>query len=303
MATIPNGTAVEVGKTADEERPPAVVKRAAAKNIPYPPDSVVYAGLCGNLDKLWHCILFTLPPGPPCIPMRHVINFHKLLMLPMFLGFMYLGNDFDCDPYWQHAYIHGFYGFSWIMKDYAFGDRSWTEPATVTSGLITFVTLMVNHGSGAIIGGISLVRHGCKPIPRWQRCASMYIYLLGLFLMLCADAQKNCALWYYRKYPETKGLIKDGLYAYMRNPNFFGEMLIYLGFSLAVGFDYSFWFIPWICTFAVYSLLIPRMVTKDRRMSRYPDFKAWSQQAGFLLPNFFAMFCGGDVMAEGLLAH
>ena len=39
------------------------------------------------------------------------------------------------------------------------------------------------------------------------------------------------------------------------------------------------------------SMVIPRMVVKDRRLARYPDFKAWSSQAGFLFPNVGAMLC------------
>ena len=234
--------------------------------------------------------------------MRHVINFHKALMLPVFLSFMALaasgGGIWDCDPYWQLAYMHGFYGVAWIIKDIAFGDNSWLEPVTVVSGLSTFMTLMVNHGAGSIIGGMNLVNHGCMPVGRIQRTFAMFVYLLGLLLMLCADVQKNVTLGFAKKAPTTKGLIKDGLYTFMRNPNFLGEMMIYFSFALAIGFDYDFWYLPWVAAAAVCSLLIPRMVTKDRRMSRYPDFKAWSLQAGFILPNFSAMLFGSKVSKQ-----
>lgn len=264
----------------------------ASKPIPYPADSVVYAGVAGFMDKMWNYILFTLPPGPAVVKMRYVINFHKALMLPMFLYFMWKADNWDCDSYWQLAYQHGFYGIAWIIKDVAFGDASWLEPCTTLSALSVFAVLMVNHGAGAIVGGYNLVNHGCVTVPRAQRVTAMYMYLLGLLLMLCADVQKNVTIEGWRSNPSGRGLIKTGLYTYMRNPNFFGEILIYFSYALAIGFDYDYFYAPWIAALAVCSLLIPRMVTKDRRMARYPDFEAWSSQAGFLLPNIGAMLAG-----------
>jgi len=246
--------------------------------IPYPPDSVIYAGLAGKLDLLWHFILFELPPGLPVIPLRHAINLHKVLMLPVFLAFMAAAGDWECESYWQLACMHGFYGFGWVLKDYAFGDKSWNEKATVMSTIGSFIFLMVNHGAGSLVGGFNLVSYGCVEVPRVQRVVALFTFMLGFMLMSVSDMQKATQLKFRR------GLIKDGLYAYMRNPNFLGEILIYISFALAIGADNEYWYLPWIATANVVAMLLPRMVTKDRRMSRYPDFAEWSQSAGFLLP-------------------
>ena len=120
------------------------------KPIPYPPDSVVYAGVWGLLAKLNQYILFSLPPGPPLIAARHVVNLHKILMLPVFLGIMAYTDIYDCEPYWQLAYMHGFYGIAWVIKDFAYGDRCWLEKCTVLSAVGGVSFLMINHGAASV---------------------------------------------------------------------------------------------------------------------------------------------------------
>lgn len=47
--------------------------------------------------------------------------------------------------------------------------------------------------------------------------------------MMTADAQKYFTLKY------KKGLISEGMFKLTRNPNYFGEILVYLSFAIAVG--------------------------------------------------------------------
>ena len=47
--------------------------------------------------------------------------------------------------------------------------------------------------------------------------------------MIASDCQK----YYTLKY--KKGLIDDGLFKYTRNPNYLGEIMVYLSFAMCVG--------------------------------------------------------------------
>jgi steroid 5-alpha reductase family enzyme len=47
--------------------------------------------------------------------------------------------------------------------------------------------------------------------------------------MLISDCQKYYTLMY------KKGLISTGMFKYTRNPNYFGEMMIYGSFAICVG--------------------------------------------------------------------
>merc|ERR1719198_2303008 len=131
--------------------------------------------------------------------------------------------------------MHGFYGLSWIPKDYSFGDKSWLQPVTPVSAISDYAFLMVNHGSACIIGGYNLIKYGCMPVPRLQRTISIFMFLFGYFLMMSSDVQKNVTIGIASQHPQTKGLIKTGLYSYTRNPNFLGELMIYYGMHFPSG--------------------------------------------------------------------
>ena len=87
--------------------------------------------------------------------------------------------------------------------------------------------------------------------------------------MLVSDAQKYYTLQY------KKGLITDGMFKYIRSPNYLGEVMIYSSYGLVanVFIRYSInlqhW-IPWIILIYVWvSVFETRIITKEKRMERY----------------------------------
>jgi len=103
--------------------------------------------------------------------------------------------------------------------------------------------------------------------------AAPFLVLLGVFLHYVGDAQKFFVL------QVRKGLIEDGLFARTRNPNYLGEVLIYGGFVLAswhweAGVVLAGWFL----------YFVRNMRRKDESMSRHPEFAAYKQRTGMLLP-------------------
>jgi hypothetical protein len=63
-----------------------------------------------------------------------------------------------------------------------------------------------------------------------------------------------------------KGLITEGFFSRCRNPNYLGEILIYLGFALLAQHWLPFLVLGGFIT----GVFIPNMLKKDRSLSRYP---------------------------------
>ena len=119
-------------------------------------------------------------------------------------------------------------------------------------------------------------------VGRWllrQRPSSAYLrrFLwsqVGFFLHYVSDAQKFFVLQL------RNGLIKDGLFARTRNPNYLGEVLIYGGFALA-----SWHWQPALVLAGWFLYFVRNMRGKDRSMSRHPEFAAYKDRTGMLLPS------------------
>jgi protein-S-isoprenylcysteine O-methyltransferase Ste14 len=101
--------------------------------------------------------------------------------------------------------------------------------------------------------------------------------IFGVLLHFGSDAQKHFTLKY------RSGLITEGFFARCRNPNYLGEILIYLGFAILA----QHW-LPFIILGAFFAgIFVPNMLKKDRSLSRYPGFAAYKNNSGLLIPKLF----------------
>merc|ERR1719330_1421389 len=104
----------------------------------------------------------------------------------------------------------------------------------------------------------------------------LMFYLIGFFYHFCSDIQKYFVL----KHQQPRSLIADGVFAHTRNPNYFGEVMIYIGYGL------------WSCSYIVIPIFVsawliifwPNMLAKEASMSRYPQHVAWKSRTGFMIP-------------------
>lgn len=102
--------------------------------------------------------------------------------------------------------------------------------------------------------------------------------LQGNLLINLSDLQKHVCL-------ELKPghLVTTLLWAKIRNPNYFGELLIYTSF-LGISLD-----IRPITAFLVSFIFywIPNMWLKEKSLSRYEAFAAYKAQSWFLVPGVY----------------
>lgn len=235
---------------------------------------VMTGGYCGEVK------------GPFTI--RQCINLHKLLVLPIYLAFIkHFGGDFSLSQEWGPAasvllMCHSLYGFFWVYKDIYFPDASWQNPMNCIGFLTVFIWplgtyylpmfCLVSRGSPY---ECPLGYFGTGKEPRLV-ALGLGIYIVGFFYHFCADLQKHTAMGLQR----PRQLITGGLLAHCRNPNYFGEIMLYLAYcTLSMN---------WLC-FVLFPivwlmLFVPNMLAKEASMSRHKPWKAWKARTGLVVP-------------------
>jgi steroid 5-alpha reductase family enzyme len=174
---------------------------------------------------------------------------------------------------WIYLALHGTYGVLWILKSKYFGDKTWDREVSLWYGLYTWFGLSLYWVSPwLIVTG----RNHAAPAWFYGLCISMYSF--GVFFHFASDMQKHMMMTHKRG-----TLLTEGLWSRLRNPNYFGELLIYLGFSLVP--------LHWAPLAALATIVaivwVPNMIRKDKSLSRYPEFAKYKSQSKYILPRLF----------------
>jgi steroid 5-alpha reductase family enzyme len=170
---------------------------------------------------------------------------------------------------WVYLALHGMYGFLWVLKSNIFPDQSWEQKASLAYGL-------------AIWGGLSLywitpwlITSQDIHAPDWYLALCISIYTFGIFIHFVSDMQKHAALTL-----QPGHLISSGMFSRLRNPNYFGELLIYLGFGLLA----MHWLPILVLLIWIGFIWVPRMIRKDRSLARYADFEVYRDRSKLFIP-------------------
>lgn len=202
---------------------------------------------------------------------KHFIDSHKGATLFWILGVMAWYGAWDNTTLWVYLALHGTYGLLWVLKSIIFGDRQWEQPTGIGYGLVIWGGLSLYWITPWLIAHLNIEAPGL-----WLAlCISMYAF--GVFFHFAADMQKHVAL------ALRPGLITDGLWARLRNPNYFGELLIYLGFSALA----MHWLPILALTLFVAVIWVPNMRRKDASLSRYPEFADYKARSWLFIPGIW----------------
>lgn len=211
--------------------------------------------------------------GPRPWKLSWVVNFQKAGTFAFLGGLMFFYSN-TSTPAWIYLALHGSYGVAWIIKDLAFPDPAWQARVTIGAGINAFVLVL---GWYWLFGWllISGTVQPDYPLPdaAWY-CLCISLCIVGCTIMIAADAQKYFTL---RVQP---GLITDGMFRYIRHPNYLGEMLVYGSFALMV-WHWLPWLVlafVWTCVFAV------NMTMKEASLSRHPGWAEYRRRSWWLLP-------------------
>jgi len=187
------------------------------------------------------------------------------------LGLMFFYNNFTIAPLVYLA-LHGTYGLLWLLKEKIFPDPYFKEKINFLTSVTGFIFLASYWVAPYIL--IS----SPKSVPDFLIAASISINIIGVFLHFASDTQKYFSLRF------KKDLIKEGFFKNVRNTNYLGEILIYLSFAIL-----SMSFIPFaiLATF-FFVVFLPRMIKKDKSLTKYPSFEDYKKKTGLILPKFNA---------------
>ena len=206
---------------------------------------------------------------------KHFIDFHKGINSIFILLLMYYFDSWNNIVAWIYLALHGTYGYMWILKSKIFPDRQWESKTTIRYGLFIWLGLSLYWISPyIIISGNSILPFSIPMYPIYIFfCLTIYIF--GVFLHFTSDIQKYIQLKY-----NPSNLIDNGMFKLLRNTNYLGELLIYLGFSL-LALDWT----PIIALMIfIIFIWIPNMYKKDTSLSKYSEFKKYKSKTKKFIP-------------------
>tara|TARA_Y100001933_G_scaffold164895_1_gene163165 strand:- start:4808 stop:5503 length:696 start_codon:yes stop_codon:yes gene_type:complete len=212
---------------------------------------------------------YKFPTPPTQMKLNQVINFHKGLTPFVVFGLMTLYGNYMAAP-WIYLSLHGTYGVLWLIKEKIFPDANFKDEINLLTSITGFLFL----GSYWIAPFILISSYKSVPAAIIAACVSINIF--GVFLHFTSDAQK------YFMLQNEKKLIDNGFFKRSRNTNYFGETLIYLSFAIL-----SMSWIPVIILGIFFFIVfLPRMLKKDKSLSKYPLFKEYKKSSGLIIPKF-----------------
>jgi len=233
-----------------------------------------------NLRRFNQWTMFDLGGGPRPFKLAWIINLQKGASLPFFAFLIWFYADHTpaatSTAAWLYLALHGCYGLVWLMKDLMFPDANWQGRATWASSVFGVIGLGAYWLAGwLLISGRSSMDYPLPDAPWFFLCVSLC--LLGAVIMMAADVQKYCTLKYKR------GLITDGMFKYVRHPNYLGEMMIYGSFALL-----AWHWIPVIVLGYFWCIMFStNMAMKEASMSRHPEWQAYKKRSWWLIPGVF----------------
>ena len=214
--------------------------------------------------------------GPRVLKLAWVINFQKTGTFFYILLLMYYYQNYSLAAYVYLA-LHGMYGFCWMLKHFAFPDRSWEKKVTIGGGLMAFVLVLGLYWVFPYMLISGILGPDQKMASLTVLTTAICLHTLGVVIMMTADCQKYFTMKY------NQGLICDGLFKYIRHPNYLGEIMLYASYAMIV----QHW-IPWaILAWVWIGVFLGNILQKEASMSRYPEWADYKKQSGMLIPKLF----------------
>ena len=239
--------------------------------------SVPAPGWIQALNKYNQWFMFNIGGGPRPFKMAWVINMQKAGSFPFFAFLIWFYADktpaATSTAAWVYLALHGSYGLNWLLKDIFFPDANWQGRATLLSCVAGVFGLALYWLAGwLIISGTSSLNYPLPDEAWFSLCISLCV--LGCVIMTAADVQKFCTLKLKR------GLITDGMFQYIRHPNYLGEMMIYGSFALLAWH----WIPVVVLAYFWGTMFVTNMAMKEASMSRYPEWAEYKKRSWWLVP-------------------
>jgi steroid 5-alpha reductase family enzyme len=223
-----------------------------------------------------------------------VINFFKIATFVVYIYCIVAYNLWDSYAAWLLLATHGTYGLLWTSKTwFGYSDKNFEVKAPLYYLFATAIVLTLYWLPMAMIVQYRPVLH--PPV------AALVVALFGwgVYFHFAADLHKTVFIQQRGVLQNIEQTLKQGnnkdmsnifpkvtflrsnLFAISRNPNYFGELLIYLSFALC-----SMHIYPLIYLLVVIAVVwFPNMRKKDASLSRFGDeYANYSRNTAKLIP-------------------
>ena len=222
--------------------------------------------------KLINTILFDLPPNIKITKVNTLIGIIRSLTIPLYILLMCYYKNVSTGAYTTLA-LHGGYSIASLARVLVFPKRSWEQQI----GLGSLPIAACYFALYWYFGYLTISGEGLQ-YPSGERlfvCSALLI--IGTMIAFCAELQKHFVLRY------KEGLITNGFFKLMRNPNYLGEIMVSLSFASLVGLE-----ITWYVIVAVWILVFwPRIWEKDLKLESKKGWDEYSRNSYKLLPKLF----------------
>ncbi|MBD2102096.1 DUF1295 domain-containing protein [Leptolyngbya sp. FACHB-261] len=113
-----------------------------------------------------------------------------------------------------------------------------------------------------------------EPLSFLTAAIALVLYIFGSLINTSADVQKMTAKQF------SLGLVRDGIWRFCRNVNYFGDLLRYFSFAVLAG---SIW--AYLVPGSIALLYLKRIAEKEQAMSeKYADYSDYQKASTRLIP-------------------
>jgi len=198
------------------------------------------------------------------------INAAKVLTILLLVGFAVI---FGIQDWRQVIYmcLHISYCIWWLIEQWFYPQRRqlFNEPVGII-GLI--LTLMFVGAFYVLPGYLAFINP--VPLSMITAAVALSLYIFGSLINASADVQKITAKQF------SSGLVRDNIWRFSRNINYFRDLLRYLSFSVVAGSPWAY-----LVPGSVFLLYLQRMSQKEQTMPvKYDEYTEYQQSSSRLIP-------------------
>ncbi|PLZ09245.1 DUF1295 domain-containing protein [Fischerella thermalis] len=198
------------------------------------------------------------------------INIAKVLTIVLLLiyGFVFGIHDFRQVIY---LCLHVSYCLWWLLEQWLFPQRRqiFSEPVGI-GGLI--LSLLFVGAFYSLPGYLAFTNP--VPLSAIATAVALPLYIFGTLINATADIQKLTAKQYGAE------LVRDDIWRFSRNINYFGDLLRYLSFAVVAG---SVW--AYLVPAVILIIYLQRVSQKEQSMSvKYTNYADYQKSSSRLIP-------------------
>jgi protein-S-isoprenylcysteine O-methyltransferase Ste14 len=198
------------------------------------------------------------------------INIAKVLTIVLLLIFSFV---FGIQDLRQVIYLclHVSYCLWWLLEQWLFPQRRQIFSEPVGTGGFIWALLFV--GAFYSLPGY-LAFTNPVPLSAIATAVALPLYIFGTLINATADIQKLTAKQYGAE------LVRDNIWRFSRNINYFGDLLRYLSFAVVAG---SLW--AYLVPAVILMVYLQRISQKEQSMSaKYQNYADYQKSSSLLIP-------------------